>query len=828
MKTPTPKDFPFVGDNFCSFNKLKIILLIIIAPVLAFAQPSPTQQRIKDFGFSTKNISSFTTNVNGAFDVVFETNEIFYVNSTNQICSYKNISGVWTNLGVINASAPAIRAGGQIHRTGNKIYYVSNSNSKIYRLENTTGTTWLSTLLLTTQTLVRSDADILYSYPHIYYIGTTGAGVNNNRVCEIITSDGINWTGGAALVTTSSLVRSNSKIIQPLNISLLYYIGASTNGVYELAYNIGPGWTGGLTFLSSANVKIGTNLETNGYAFYYVNGATNKVSALYWSSGWQTINFPCIENVRTDVALKYIDNTIFYVGATSGKINILSLNGAGVWSAIPVDPIATIVKTGSKILAYANSIFEEGSSWATFNSVNVFYVDNADKLRYYVFDDSPCISGYHYHDMLWDTEACKVGGAFPKEWHFGPDPNIVLPNSVKSNLRIGQINKDIYFIDPSNIIKQMNRSVPNNPITFNTSWVLSFSDEFNSLLTTQTKWNTQFPHGNVHKSLNKSHYNDYNNLSYNSGIMNIETKQYGSPETFNFWRKGFFWNDSCLTKQYDYSSSSLQTGCLNCNTDISPVPQLVNCDSAPPVEEHTFSQKYGWFEMRTKSPRGKGLWNAFWLLPRDNQYTWTNEIDVFEIPGNGKYIAQTNWTNFNPDESRNNEAKIIDCIGYRTYEDFHTYAVKWTGTDITFYYDNKQVGYALTSYVPTASEMYMIINNYVNEENGSDMMMESEVLNFPNYWGIDYVRAYTPFSLPKSFDAQEQKKSINIYPNPALDQITIDDDAFSKAEIFNVQGAKISESVSKAIDVKSFSKGVYFIKITNLDGKVHNSKFIKE
>ncbi len=75
--------------------------------------------------------------------------------------------------------------------------------------------------------------------------------------------------------------------------------------------------------------------------------------------------------------------------------------------------------------------------------------------------------------------------------------------------------------------------------------------------------------------------------------------------------------------------------------------------------------------------------------------------------------------------------------------------------------------------------------------------------------------------------------TFNIFPNPADNQITIDQikDA-SKIEIFNVVGAlvkTVDEITSQqiSIDVSGLNNGVYFISVYNQDG-VQTSKFVKE
>jgi hypothetical protein len=60
----------------------------------------------------------------------------------------------------------------------------------------------------------------------------------------------------------------------------------------------------------------------------------------------------------------------------------------------------------------------------------------------------------------------------------------------------------------------------------------------------------------------------------------------------------------------------------------------------------SFSQTYGYFEMRAKLPAGKGLWPAFWLLPAD--LGWPPEIDVMESIGDPTRIYATLHSKLDP------------------------------------------------------------------------------------------------------------------------------------------------------------------------------------
>src|SRR5262245_43274871 len=80
----------------------------------------------------------------------------------------------------------------------------------------------------------------------------------------------------------------------------------------------------------------------------------------------------------------------------------------------------------------------------------------------------------------------------------------------------------------------------------------------------------------------------------------------------------------------------------------------------------SFSQRYGYFEMRARLPRGKGVWPAFWLLPSD--LSWPPEIDIMESVGDPSKVYTTYHS-----KAVKLEGKEIAV----SPDDFHTFGLAW-------------------------------------------------------------------------------------------------------------------------------------------------------
>lgn len=145
----------------------------------------------------------------------------------------------------------------------------------------------------------------------------------------------------------------------------------------------------------------------------------------------------------------------------------------------------------------------------------------------------------------------------------------------------------------------------------------------------------------------------------------------------------------------------------------------------------SFSQTYGYFEMRAKIPdHADGAWPAFWLVPADG--SWPPELDVME--GRGSDASQV-YVTAHSQASSNHTAQGSNAAVTPTSDGFHTYGVLWTPTDLTWYVDGSEVFHTATP-ADMNKPMYMIVDLAVGGMGGDLGAWTSTQMQ------VDYVHAY--------------------------------------------------------------------------------------
>lgn len=145
------------------------------------------------------------------------------------------------------------------------------------------------------------------------------------------------------------------------------------------------------------------------------------------------------------------------------------------------------------------------------------------------------------------------------------------------------------------------------------------------------------------------------------------------------------------------------------------------------TSQPSFSQRYGYFEMRAALPAGKGLWPAFWMLAAD--HSWPPEIDVMENIGDPRraYVTAHSSTR----KAEGIEVALSD-------QTFHTFAVAWDPQTLVWFVDGAEVGRQ-----PTPSDMHKPMYLVANLAIGGGWAGPPDAqTRWPAKLRIDYIRAY--------------------------------------------------------------------------------------
>jgi beta-glucanase (GH16 family) len=191
-------------------------------------------------------------------------------------------------------------------------------------------------------------------------------------------------------------------------------------------------------------------------------------------------------------------------------------------------------------------------------------------------------------------------------------------------------------------------------------WRCTFSDDFDGPSLDMTKWIPQRTDDSGYTSGPTACFVDSpNNISVSNGTLQLTARKEASPFTCKDPYGDF-------TTQYTSGMVSTYGG--------------------------RFSQAYGRFEIRAKisSARVSGLQTSFWLWPRDpkkyGDWPTSGEIDIAELYSQyaDRAIPYVHYTADIPDHNVTSNSCVIG-----NPDDFHTYAVEWTTSQLKVIYDGK-------------------------------------------------------------------------------------------------------------------------------------------
>jgi beta-glucanase (GH16 family) len=162
--------------------------------------------------------------------------------------------------------------------------------------------------------------------------------------------------------------------------------------------------------------------------------------------------------------------------------------------------------------------------------------------------------------------------------------------------------------------------------------------------------------------------------------------------------------------------------------------------------------QYGRIEARAKVPEGAGLWPAFWMLgsdfernpddPFDSNWPQSGEIDIMEYVGREPDLIF--GTVHGPGYAGAGSLGRWNRQDYPIADEFHTYAIEWDETGITWFYDGEPY-YTLTPDGVGSrewvfdKEFFLLLNLAIGGNFGGVIGMDTK---FPANFYVDYVRVY--------------------------------------------------------------------------------------
>lgn len=152
----------------------------------------------------------------------------------------------------------------------------------------------------------------------------------------------------------------------------------------------------------------------------------------------------------------------------------------------------------------------------------------------------------------------------------------------------------------------------------------------------------------------------------------------------------------------------------------------------------TFYMEYGYFEMRALLPGGgKGYWPAFWMQKEvfGGATVWPPEIDEMENLGN---VMTTIYQNIHYVSGGNQQTGPAAVTVTDASANWHTYAVDWEPTLVTFYVDGVQTNQYSTP-AGLNVQMYMMANLAIG---GTWPGSPDGTTVFPSSMTIRYIRAW--------------------------------------------------------------------------------------
>lgn len=212
--------------------------------------------------------------------------------------------------------------------------------------------------------------------------------------------------------------------------------------------------------------------------------------------------------------------------------------------------------------------------------------------------------------------------------------------------------------------------------------------------------------------------------------------------------------------------------------------------------------KYGYFEVKLRTAKGNGLWNAFWTLGGNmDTIGWPScgEIELYEqrtgsvqhggTAGDNCFIQTchygTTYSNPSTPSFNAHQTNYSSCL----CNAFHTYSILWDSLGYTYYFDGNQTWTspdinASYNFKSFHQPHFFIANmavggNYQAQDGGT---VDNSI--FPQQMAIDYIRVYQKGVVTQVNPQQKQT---------TLENISLVNQATATLKVFSLKGELVAD-----------------------------------
>ncbi len=230
------------------------------------------------------------------------------------------------------------------------------------------------------------------------------------------------------------------------------------------------------------------------------------------------------------------------------------------------------------------------------------------------------------------------------------------------------------------------------------------------------------------------------------------------------WYPGLYWqaakplpgsiavSNSILDLQWSRHSGQTNTSIEGCANNAS----------------HCNTYRYGYFEAKMKWDAAAGAWPAFWLITEQSVWgeSHVGELDIFEGQGNDPthYYGTINEWN-GPFDLVSTNSPINNRFRLpagKDYSGWHTYGVLWVKGQVTWFFDNVEMGTTVTPAIFDQQDFFLVLG--MQEGNfwlpGNLAGVSSEALNL----NVEWVHI---FQSPTSPALSVQQQTANLFAHPS-------------------------------------------------------------